>query len=52
MKSKLEELKLDSLILQEDMASLQAEEPSGLLTVEAAASDYTFGIRAKAIKKG
>jgi len=52
MKSKLEELKLESLILQEDMASLNPVDPGDLVTAGAAASDYTFGVRAKAIKKG
>ena len=59
LKSKIEELKLDSLILQEDIASLKVE-PGGIVTVEALEdrleqvkpAEYTFGVRAKAIKKG
>ena len=54
LKSKIEDLKLDSLILQEDIASLKVE-PSAQVeapTKSVVASDYTFGVRAKAIKKG
>ena len=50
LKSKLEELKLDSLILREDIASLKPDESEKLVTVQPV--EYTFGVRAKAIKKG